>query len=120
MIPLTGGPIVMFEIYIMSWLMGFYNKDEGPIYELDKVYSLYQIQGVAGCCAAFLCLGFVGKISDKVSIRITLPVSLLFRAMIFFLITRIKNPGEGPWYYISVPFLHVSYYSVIIIQYSYI
>ena len=41
MIPLTGGPIVMFEIYIMSWLMGFYNEDVGPIYDIDTVYSLY-------------------------------------------------------------------------------
>lgn len=43
MVPITGGPIVMFEIYIMSWLQGFYNKETGPIYNIDKVYSLYQI-----------------------------------------------------------------------------
>lgn len=67
-----------------------------------------------------MCLGFIGKLSDKVSIRITLPASLIFRAIVFYGITLIEDPGKGPAYYLVVPFIHISYYSVIIIQYSYI
>jgi uncharacterized membrane protein YjfL (UPF0719 family) len=29
----SGGPMVIFEIYIMSWLNGFYNEQTGPIFD---------------------------------------------------------------------------------------
>lgn len=31
----SGGPMVIFEIYVMSWLNGFYDEEKGPIYDHD-------------------------------------------------------------------------------------
>ena len=104
----------------MSWLMGFYNEDEGPIYDINSVYKLYQLQGIVGSTVAFLCVGFIGKISDKVSIKITLPISLLFRALIFFLMTRVEHPSKDALYFVAMPFYMLSYYAVVIVQSSYI
>ena len=119
MLMLSGGVLVIFEIYLMSWLNGFFNKETGPIYDIDTVYRLYQLQGIIGCSLAFVILGFVGKVTDKVSIKIILPLSLMFRAVVFFLIYKIKDPTSFVFYLI-VPFAHVSYYSVVIGQQAYL
>ena len=36
----VGGPMVIFEIFIMSWLRAF-NVEGGPIKDEDEVYKLY-------------------------------------------------------------------------------
>lgn len=37
----SGGPMVIFEIYIMSWLNGFQNSETGPIYTDNEKMLLY-------------------------------------------------------------------------------
>ena len=37
------GPQCIFEIYIMSWLNGFYDEQNGPIRDKDEILNLYQI-----------------------------------------------------------------------------
>lgn len=37
----SGGPMVIFEIYIMSWLNGFQNSKTGPIYTDNEKMILY-------------------------------------------------------------------------------
>ena len=94
--------------------MGFYDQAKGPIYDIDNVYTLYQAQGIIGCGLAFVLLGFVGKLTDKISIKYMLPIGLFMRAVVFFLVYNMSDPTI--WYfYIIVPLLHVSYYGVVII-----
>ena len=84
--------MIIFEIYIMSWLQGFYNENTGPIFDHDEVNSLYQYQGIAGCTSAFLLLAFVGKLIDTFSARVLLPLSFLTRGLLFFMTYLIKDP----------------------------
>ena len=37
----SGGPMVIFEIYIMSWLNGFQDSENGPIYTDKEKTLLY-------------------------------------------------------------------------------
>lgn len=113
-IPFVAGPMIILEVYIMSWLIGFYDKDNGPIYDMDKVYDLYQLQGILGCGLAFFLLGFFGKLADSLPVKIVLPASFLFRAFIFFLVYRIKDPSNSIMFYIAVPLMHVCFYAVVI------
>ena len=80
--------MIVFEIYIMSWLRSF-NKDGGPLPDENDVYNLYQYQGIAGCGAAFVLLGFVGKLADTLSPKVFLPITLLVRALFFFMAFKI-------------------------------
>jgi len=41
LLPFSGGPMIILEIYVMSLLMGFYNETTGPIYDIETVYKLY-------------------------------------------------------------------------------
>ena len=67
---------------------------------------------------AFVLLGFVGNLADKVQIRYALPGSLFVRAFVFFCVYKIKDPTAWS-FYILLPMLHVCYYSVLIIQQAY-
>lgn len=118
-IPFTGGPMIVFEIYIMSWLMGFYNPETGPLYEMDEVFKLYQLQGILGCTFAFVLLGFVGRLVDKFSVRYVLPLSLMIRGLIFSMVWKIKDPTHWS-FYLAVPLTHVSYYIVVMTNNAYI
>ena len=40
---LCTGPMVVFEIYLISWLFGFFDPETGPIYDSKEVMRLYQI-----------------------------------------------------------------------------
>lgn len=102
---------MVFEIYIMSWLRSF-NVEGGPLPDGNDVYTLYQYQGIAGCAAAFLMLGFVGKLADTLPPKVFLPIMLLIRAIFFFMAFKIKDPSNLPFYFI-VPMLHVSYFGVV-------
>lgn len=115
----SGGPMIIFEIYIMSWLQGFYNEDTGPIYEEAQVKTLYQYQGIAGCASAFCLLAFVGKIIDTFSPKILLPLSFFIRGVLFLLTYLITDPNSYEYYFV-VPMLYVSHYSTVIILLSYL
>jgi hypothetical protein len=41
LLPFVSGPMIVVEIYIMSWLISCYNETKGPIYDMDTVYNLY-------------------------------------------------------------------------------
>ena len=41
--PFIEGPMIVIEVYIMSWLFSLMDPDKGPIYDKDTVYQLYQI-----------------------------------------------------------------------------
>jgi len=76
------------------------------------VYNLYQYQGIAGCVSAIVILGFLGKLADIISIKVLLPITLLVRALLFFLAFQITDPTKLPFYFI-MPLLHVSYFAVL-------
>lgn len=71
-----------------------------------------------GYVEAFLLLGLVGIVVDKVSIKITLPLALLIRAAVFYLSYSIENP-RSVMFAIVVPMTHVAYFMVMIILNSY-
>ena len=82
------------------------------------MYTLYQQQGIIGCSLAFIILGFVGHASDKISIRIMLPVSFIIRALVFYSVWTVQDPTS--WiFYVLVPLLHLSFYIVVIVSTSY-
>jgi hypothetical protein len=103
----------------MSWLNGFYDEDKGPIYDHDQVNSLYQYQGIAGCCGSFIFLGFVGTLTDKISAKILLPSCFLIRGVAFLLAYTIQDPYDKLFYTIT-PLLYVCQYSVVTILMSYL
>lgn len=103
----------------MSWLQGFVDEVNGPIKHKADVYNYYRIQGIGGCGLAFILLGFVGSLADKVSVKIVLPCTFLFRALVFFLAYLIKDP-RSVTFYLVVPLTHVSYYACTIVVLSYI
>ena len=111
--------MIIFEIYIMSWLQGFFNEKTGPIFDHSEVNSLYQYQGIAGCLSAFILLAFVGKMIDTFSAKILLPLSFFTRGCLFLLTYLIEDP-HSVQYYITVPMLYVSHYSTVIILMSYL
>ena len=37
----VGGPMIIFEMFIMLWLKSYYDKKNGPITDVDEVYHLY-------------------------------------------------------------------------------
>ena len=37
----VGGPMIIFEMFIMLWLKSYYDKENGPITDVDEVYHLY-------------------------------------------------------------------------------
>ena len=104
------GPIVIFELYIMTWLRSFQG---GLIEDENQVYNLYQYQGIAGCVAAIVILGFLGKLADILSIKVLLPITLLVRSLLFFMAFRINDPTKLPFYFI-MPLVHVSYFGVLV------
>ena len=73
-----------------------------------------------GCGAAFLLLGFVGKLADTLSIKIMMPATLLVRAIFFFITCRMKDPFNDWSFYLVVPMIHVSYYACTIVLIGYI
>lgn len=110
--------MIVVEIYIMSWLISSYDAAKGPVYEMDTVYKLYQVQGILGCSLAFILLGPFGRMSDMVSVRYILPLSLMMRAFICFLTYRIRDPTK--WgFFLYVPLLHVTFYATTISLSSY-
>jgi hypothetical protein len=65
-----------------------------------------------GCTAAFLLLGFVGKLADSVPPKIFLPVTFMIRGLLFLAAYTIKDPTK--WlFYIVLPLMHVGYYAVV-------
>ena len=111
--------MVIFEIYIMSWLNGFEDSESGPIYTDDQKTLLYQYQGIAGCLGSFILLYFVGTITDKISSKITLPLSFLIRGGVFFSAYFVNNPN-GWMFHVVTPLMYVCQYSVVIILMSYL
>ena len=71
-----------------------------------------------GYVEAACLLGIVGIVVDKVSIKITLPIALLIRALVFYLSYSIDNPRSLE-FSIVVPMTHVAYFMVMIILNSY-
>lgn len=80
----SGGPMVMFQIFIMSWLQRF--VDDLPSFSDDDLNRLYQYQSIAGSAASFLLLGPVGSLSDRIHPKIMLPASFLIRGVFYFLV----------------------------------
>lgn len=115
----SGGPMVIFEIYIMSWLNGFQNSETGPIYTDNDKMLLYQYQGIAGCLGSFILLYFVGTLTDKISAKVTLPISFLIRGSVFCIAYFVEDPN-GWMFHIVTPLLYVCQYSVVIILMSYL
>ena len=35
------GPMIVFEVFLFSWLRGFYDPENGPIRSFSEIYSLY-------------------------------------------------------------------------------
>ena len=60
----------------------------------------------------------VGIVVDKISIKITLPIALLLRALTFYLSYIIEDP-RSVMFGIVVPTTHVAYFMVMIILNSY-
>jgi hypothetical protein len=119
-VPVSYGPICILNVFIMSWLQGFYDKLNGPIKDMNTVVSLYQVQGSIGCVIAFISMGLFGKVIDKLSVRITLPATLIFRGIVNYSVTFIKNPTDSYMFYIILPLTHFATYSVIIALKSYV
>jgi hypothetical protein len=120
MVPIAYGPICILTVFTMSWLQGFYDKVNGPIKDMDTVVSLYQIQGTIGCVIAFFSMGIFGKFIDKLSVRIMLPATLIFRGIANYSVTFIKDPTDSYMYYIILPLTHFAAYSVVIALKSYV
>tara|TARA_B110000285_G_C14961792_1_gene532058 strand:- start:7 stop:252 length:246 start_codon:yes stop_codon:yes gene_type:complete len=76
--------MVIFEIYIMNWLQGFYTQWNGPFRVQEEVYNYYQLQGSIGCLITGLFAFPIGIMADSFSIQFLLPASFVFRAFIFW------------------------------------
>jgi hypothetical protein len=64
-------------------------------------------------------LGIVGVMIDKFSIRVILPLALLIRAILFFIVFLIKDPNSV-LFYIFTPLIHFGYFAVFIIVQAYL
>ena len=58
------GPMVMFDIFVQSWLQGLYVQ--GTIENQDDVYDLYKWQGGIGSVVSLSLLVIIGKQIDSV------------------------------------------------------
>ena len=112
----SKGPLVFYTIFIMSWIRSFQGE---VLADESEVYKLYQYQGIAGCLACFLTLGFFGKLADKISPKIFLPLTFIVRAVSFFMAFKIKDPRNWPFYLIA-PFMHLTYHLVIMVYQAYL
>ena len=81
---------MIVEVYLMSWLNAF--NTDGDFPTKDDMYHFYELQGTLGMALVFVFFGFVGYIVDKLSIRATLPLALLVRIGVFYMIYTINNP----------------------------
>lgn len=111
--------MIILEVYLMSWLNALNKKGLFPT--KDDMYNYYSLQGTLGCVFAFVFLGFFGFLIDKVSVKITLPLSFLVRAGVFYMCYTIENPWEQKVkYFATMPFIHVTLYMVTISINSYL
>lgn len=54
---------------------------------------------------------FAGSLIDKISIRVALPLTLLVRAGVYYIVFTIQNPVEESYkFWICCPMMHVCYY----------
>jgi len=104
-------PIMILEVYLMSWLNAL--NDEGFFPTNDDKDFFYSLEGTLGCTFGFFWLGFFGVILDKVSVKIMLPFSFLIRAGVNYMCYTIKDPwNDKIRYFATVPFISVSLYMV--------
>lgn len=113
---LIAGPQIVLILYIQAWLKDFSTK--GVIDDATSDF-LYQYQGTAGCLCCFFLLGLVGRLFDTMSIKISLPITVLCRAAVFFAIYSIKNPDTW-FFYLIIPVVHVTFFASILLPVSYI
>jgi len=58
-----------------------------------------------------LSLYFAGSIIDRVDFRIIMPIAILFRAGVFYMVYTIQNPVTQPYlFWTFCPMMHVAYY----------
>ena len=121
MIP-AAGPSIILEIYLMSWLQGYYSEDGTmPFKDQDQVYHYYQLQGTIGYAVAFCALGLVGKAVDMIPLKFTFPFFFCFRALMYYLTYKITDPvSQRSLYFFAVPLLHGSFQAVIIVITSFL
>jgi len=90
---LVSGPILILEMYYYNWLKSFQPKDgSGPFPDSDTFMNYYELQSTLGSVFALVLLFFAGSVIDKINFRIILPVTLLMRAGIFYMVSIITNP----------------------------
>lgn len=103
----------MLEFYILTWLTSFVNESNGPIFDYEKVYDLFQVQGLLACLVCFLSIPFVGKLCDRHCIKYTLPFSFVIRGLMFFSAYRMRDPTNFG-FYVCMPLMHLSYFIVVL------
>jgi hypothetical protein len=63
----------------------------------------------------------VGKIVDKLNIKVTLPIVFILRALNFYIVYKIKDPELRPaLYFTAVPMLHFTFFAVVLTLTSYL
>ena len=63
-------------------------------------------------------LGFLGRIIDSMSVKITLPITLLCRSATWFALYTIKDPTKW-FFYLMIPLVHVMFFATILTSASY-
>lgn len=114
-VPFIFGPIVIYEIFINSWINSFYDPVNGPITEKSTVLYLYQYQAITGSLIATFVSPFWGKLADSLSPKVYLPCAFLLRAALYLMTFLYADPTSYT-FYIFVPMLHISDGLYILIQ----
>lgn len=90
---LVQGPIMIFELYFFSWLQAWCPDDgTGPFPDQDTMMNYYELQSTLGSICAFFVLYVVGTFVDKIHFRVMLPITLIMRACVYYLVFTIKDP----------------------------
>ena len=112
----VSGPMLILTLYIQSWLKEF--SDKGDISD-ERTDFLYQYQGTSGCLCCFFLLGILGRLFDTMSIKISLPITLILRALSWFSLYTIEDPNSW-FFFLMIPLTHVMYFATKITAESYI
>lgn len=113
------GPMVMFDIFLQSWIQGMFAR--GVIKNQSDVYELYKWQGGIGSIVSLILLMFIGRSIDRVPPRMMLPSVFLLRAINFYIVYFITDPeSQIVLFYIIVSLTHITVYIVNISVQSYL
>lgn len=104
--------MVLINQFILLWIGSFVSAD-GPLHSKGEATKVFSILSIIGSVVTILLFYFVGRLSDKLSPKICIPSSILFKGLVLLSFLLLDSPiSIGAYFTFSIFFVALLFEAV--------